>query len=212
MAWLLMISGGTASLMFANGKIVSGSASGTISLGGGVTGVSISGTVSVTFGSGSFTIIGTNDNVTVFGQSLSGGFTISDNGNGTVNVQIAGLSLSLGGGLVMVTGGTANFTIATSSGGDQVTGTASGTVSVGTASALQLSGSVMAHPYRNGNHRCRHRNLPYCRLPARPDRRPDLHPRFHHRPDRRFHCQHEHRWLQRPGYRQRLTCRSPPRA
>ena len=139
---LVLVTGGTASLMFANNKIVGGSASGTISLGGGVTGVSISGMVSVTFAAGgTFTISGTNDNVTVFGQTLSGNFTVSDNGTGTVNVQIAGLSLSLGGGLVMVSGGTANFTITAGTGGASptVTGTASGDlVSVGTASGVAI--------------------------------------------------------------------------
>ena len=84
--------------------------------------------VSVVFAAnGSFTITGMNDMVTVFGQSLSGNFTVSDTGTGTVAVQISGLSLSLGGGLVMVTGGMANFTITKGTGGTpSITGTASG--------------------------------------------------------------------------------------
>ena len=85
---LVLVTGGTASLMFANNKIVGGSASGTVSLGGGVSGVSLSGMVSVVFAAnGSFTITGMNDMVTVFGQSLSGNFTVSDTGTGTVIVQ-----------------------------------------------------------------------------------------------------------------------------
>jgi len=138
---LIMVTGGTASLSFANNKIVGGTASGTISIGGGVTGVSIGGQVSVTFAAnGTFTITGTNDTVTVFGQTLSGSFTLADSGNGNVALTISGLSLSLGGGLVMVSGGAANFTIAS---GPSVTGTASGSLSVGSSeTGVHFSGNV----------------------------------------------------------------------
>ena len=161
----MLVTGGAAMLTATGGHITAGSFGGTIALGGGVTGVSITGGITVTFstdamGNRSVVITGTNDNVTVFGQTISGNFTISDNGNGTVNVQISGLSLSLGGGFVMVSGGMANFTIATGAGGDQITGTASGTLSVGggessfvtftgnvtvtlTAASLTVSGTLM---------------------------------------------------------------------
>ncbi|HEX8911189.1 MAG TPA: hypothetical protein VF796_02435, partial [Humisphaera sp.] len=114
---------------------LTGTATGTIKAA--VPNVTFGGTYSVTVAPGAVTVTGTNATLGIFGQTISGNFTFSKTPTAT-NLRVDNLALSLGNGLVAVTGGTANFTLA----GGQITGTASGNVSAGAGLPVSFSGLV----------------------------------------------------------------------
>ena len=124
---VINIVGGSAMLDDVGGKL-SGTVSGMVTSNG-IPGVSLSGNVMLAFTPSSLTVTGTNDTITVLGQTLSGNFTIADDGNGTVDVSVSDLSLMLA-NTVSITNGTADFTIGSSGAAKGIVGTGSGNVSV----------------------------------------------------------------------------------
>ena len=88
-------------------------------------GVGISGDVAVHFSPTAITVAGTNDAITVLGQTIRGGFSFVDNGDGSVTVAVTGLGLSLG-NAISLSGGSARFNLARAG----IKGTGSGTVNV----------------------------------------------------------------------------------
>ena len=84
---------------------------------------------------GTFTrVIGRGITIDVFGQQLSGDFSFEHNANGKVKVAASNVSLSLGGGLVTVSNGSALFVLTP-------TGVA-GTVTIGSI-ALNVPGVTL---------------------------------------------------------------------
>lgn len=115
-----------------------GSASGNVSITGVGSGVVFAGSFSVSVGNNTVSVSGTGDTLTLFGQKLSGNFSFTKTPS-AVDFHVNALNLNLGGGLVLVTGGAADFTVA--NGG--ITGSASGTLSVGGAlTGVSFGGTV----------------------------------------------------------------------
>ena len=106
---------------------MTGSASGNVSIAGN-SNVSFGGNYSVAVGNGAVSVSGTGDTANLYGQSLSGNFNFTDSA-GNVDLHASALNLSLGGGLVKVSGGAADFNIAAGN----ITGSASGQLSVGSS-------------------------------------------------------------------------------
>ncbi|HEY1684279.1 MAG TPA: hypothetical protein VGG19_05925, partial [Tepidisphaeraceae bacterium] len=125
---LLTITGGQAKLN-TDGHTLSGSAIGTVMLNG-VPDVSLSGTVSLDFTPSSLSVTGTDMNLSVLGQTLSGDFSFSDNGDGTIKVGVDHLNLSLAGGVVSVTDGSGDFEIGSEGAEKGIKGTASAQVAI----------------------------------------------------------------------------------
>jgi hypothetical protein len=124
---LLTITGGSASFAY-DGHNISGTATGTVMLNG-VSGISLSGTVTITFTPTTIAVSGTGMSLTVLGQTLAGDFTFSDNGDGTIHVTVANLTISLA-NAVSVTNGTADFTIGSSGASAGIVGTGSADVAI----------------------------------------------------------------------------------
>jgi hypothetical protein len=126
---IVNVTGGTGSFTLTSGTTggMSGSATGNVAIAGS-SNTSFTGNYGVTVGNGAVQVSGTNDRATIFGQSLSGNFSFTNNGS-SVNLHASSLNLSLGGGLVLVSGGAANFTVTQGA----ITGTASGTLSAGSS-------------------------------------------------------------------------------
>ncbi len=128
---IVNVTGGTGSFTLTSGSAggMSGSATGNVAIIGS-SNTSFTGNYGVTVGGGVVKVSGTNDRATIFGQSLSGNFSFTNNGS-SVNLHASSLNLSLGGGLVLVSGGAADFTVSQGA----ITGTASGTLSAGSSEA-----------------------------------------------------------------------------
>ena len=124
---VINITGGSAELDDIGGKL-SGTVSGMVSTNG-IPGLSLSGNVSLTFTPTTLTVTGTNDTLTVLGQTLSGDFSFTDNGGGTVEVGVSNLSLMLA-NTVSITNGTANFTIGSSGAAKGIAGSGTADVTV----------------------------------------------------------------------------------
>lgn len=115
-----------------------GSASGNVQIAGVGPDVQFGGTFSVSVGNNTVSVAGTGTSLTLFGQKLSGNFSFTKTPT-AVNFHVSSLNLNLGNGLVLVTGGAADFNI--DSGG--LTGSASGTLSVGAGlSGVSFGGTV----------------------------------------------------------------------
>jgi hypothetical protein len=133
------VTGGTGNFTLTQGTGggMSGSASGNVSIVGS-SNATFTGNYSVAVGNGAVKVSGTGDRATIFGQSLTGNFSFTSTG-GSVDLHASSLNLSLGGGLVMVSGGAADFNVSQGA----ITGTASGSLSVGSAeSGVSFSGLV----------------------------------------------------------------------
>lgn len=114
---------------------LSGILTGIGSLGG------FTGTLTATFGLGSFNF--TAGLSTSFSENLglidiSGTIAAQGSSNGTANISLTNLLISLGGGIVDITGGNATFAYA----GGKISGIASGSVSLNGVPGLSLSGNV----------------------------------------------------------------------
>ncbi len=136
------VASGTGDFMLTRGGGggMSGSASGNISIAGASADVQFGGNYSVAVGGGAVKVTGTGDTLTLFGQTLSGNFSFTQ-APGAVSLHVNSLNLSLGSGLVMVTGGAADLAITNGA----VSGSASGTLSVGGGeSGVGFGGTVMA--------------------------------------------------------------------
>ncbi len=134
---LVGIDNGSAALNvdFKTGAI-SGSMAGTVLSGPtfAALGITFGGQVSVTVANNTIQASGVNDSLTILGQSFSAGFTFFKDKNG-LELTVGGLNLSLGGGLLSVTG--ASGTLHLDSTG--LSGTTAGTV---TSTLVGLSGSL----------------------------------------------------------------------
>ncbi len=136
---IVSVTGGTGSFTLTSGSTggMSGSATGNVAISGS-SNTSFTGNYGVTVGGGVVKVSGTNDRATIFGQSLSGNFSFTNNGS-SVNLHASSLNVSLGGGLVLVSGGAADFTVTQGA----ITGTASGTLSAGSSeTGVSLGGLV----------------------------------------------------------------------
>ena len=128
---VVLVTGGSATLSATGGHITSGTVDGTISLGGSLSpNLSLTGDVAVTFtqsgSTRSWSISGNNLSLSVFGQTLSGSFTISDDGMGNIQIQIAGLTPFAGQCAEPHAAAPPTFTISSAG----IVGTGSATVSV----------------------------------------------------------------------------------
>ncbi|MDB5294675.1 MAG: hypothetical protein JWO31_658, partial [Phycisphaerales bacterium] len=115
-----------------------GSASGDVAVDGGSADIAFGGTYEVSVGGGAVKVTGTGATLTLFGQTISGDFAFAKVGT-AVELHVNGLILSLGDGLVGVTGGAADLVV----GNGGVTGAATGTLSVGSdLSGVSFGGTV----------------------------------------------------------------------
>ena len=121
----------------ANGGMT-GTASGNVSITGLGNSVQFGGTYSVSVGNGTTSVSGTGDSLTIFGQKLIGNFSFTKTAT-SAELHINSLNLSLGGGVVQVTGGAADLTVDSTG----ITGSASGTISVGSSeTGFTIGGTV----------------------------------------------------------------------
>ena len=135
---IVNVTGGSGTFSLVKGSGMTGTAGGNVSITGVGSDVAFAGNYQVTVGNNAVKVAGTGDTLTLFGQTLAGNFSFAQQG-AIVDLHVNSLNLSLGNGLVLVTGGAADFTLA--NGG--VTGTASGTLSVGsTETGVRFSGAV----------------------------------------------------------------------
>lgn len=118
----------------------SGSASGTVSgtLAASIGQGSFSGLVGVGFGGGTVTLSGNGDTLAIGDETITGDFTLTDNGSGSVSMSGTSISASLGGGLVTVGGASLSLSLASGS----VVGSFTGNISAGTAADVSFSGQV----------------------------------------------------------------------
>ena len=125
---IVNVTGGSGTFALVKGGGMTGTAGGNVSIAGVGDSVRFGGVYQVSVGNNAVKVAGTADTLTAFGQTLAGNFSFAQQA-GTVALHVNSLNLSLGNGLVTVTGGAADFTL-TSAG---VTGSASGTLSMGSA-------------------------------------------------------------------------------
>jgi hypothetical protein len=114
---------------------LSGNLVGTGSFGG------VNGTVTASFGNGTYLItagLSAEFDQTVGPVRISGKIAAEGSTNGTASVSLTNLMISLGNGLVMVTGGSAEFARV----GGRISGTATGSVSVNGLPGVSLGGTV----------------------------------------------------------------------
>jgi len=134
---IVNVTAGSGSFTFPSGGGISGTASGTIAIASGSSNIQFTGSFQVSVSPSGVSVSGTGDTLAFFGQTISGNFSFTQSGT-SADLHIDSLNMSLGGGLVMVTGGAADFTVA----GGNITGTATGALSIGSATGLSLSGTV----------------------------------------------------------------------
>ena len=135
--------GGRISITNASGMLqispagVSGSAtSGSVSAN--FSGFTFTGSLSVAFAPGTLSISGTNDVLTAGDETISGSFNFTQDATG-IHLSSTNLAASLAGGLVTVSGGMANLSLANG----QVTGSFSGMVAAGNGlTGVSFTGAV----------------------------------------------------------------------
>ena len=136
---VVTVADGTGTFTLVRGGAMTGTAGGTVAIAGASDNVRFGGLYSVSVGNNAVKVAGTGASLTMFGQTLTGNFAFAKQADATVNLHVSALNLSLGNGLVNVTGGACDFTLA--NGG--ITGTAAGTLAVGSTSAgVGFAGAV----------------------------------------------------------------------
>ena len=130
----LSVSGASGLLNVTSGG-VTGSTSGTITsaLAG------FSGTIGASFGNGQISVSGINDSLLIAAQSINGSFVFTSAAGGALNLAVSSLNVSLGGGLVTLSGGNANFNVSSAG---AVSGNFNGTLTAGTGATANFSGGV----------------------------------------------------------------------